>query len=580
MKKASSLDIMRHSASHLMAMAVLQFFPKAKLAIGPSIENGFYYDFDVNRPFTNDDIKKIFKYMHKIQAQNLAFEKEEWPIKKALAYFKKADQPYKVELINDLISKDKKIKVVSIYKTGDFIDLCSGPHVKSTKEINLDAIKLTKVSGAYWRGDEHNKMLQRIYGVAFETKKELDEYLKMLEEAEKRDHKKIGAQMDLFSFHSEAPGEVFWHPKGMIIWNLLENLGKSLRKKHKYQEIQTPILAKKNLWETSGHWEHYKDGMFYFNYEKETYCLKPMDCPFNIKIYSTRPRSYRELPIRYTEIGRIMRNEKSGELNGLFRLRQLTQDDSHIFLTENQIEKEVITLLKMANEYYKVFGIKAQFNLSTRPDDYMGDIKTWDKAEKDLIEALKKAKLPYSIKEGDGAFYGPKIDIDIKDALGRPWQLATIQLDFQLPKRFEIEYVDKDGFKKTPVMIHAAIFGSIERFTGIIIEHYAGAFPCWLAPVQIKVLPIGQNHVKYAQAVNQTLLDEGFRVEIDDRSESIGKKIREAEMQKIPYILIVGEKEVASKTVAVRARSKGDLGAIKLDKFIVNVAKEINTKKI
>ncbi|MCL5795034.1 MAG: threonine--tRNA ligase [Patescibacteria group bacterium] len=460
-RKSVSLEAMRHSCSHLMAMAVLQIFPKAKLAIGPAIDNGFYYDFELNRSLIPQDLKQIEKIMHKIKNHDFKFEKQEWPIKKALDYFKKHNQPYKVELIKDLASDNKKLKTVSIYISGEFIDLCAGPHIKSTKEIG--PFKLLSIAGAYWRGDEKNKMLTRIYGTCFDNEKDLEQYLWQAEEAKKRDHKKIGQELDLFSFHSEAPGAAFWHPKGMIIWNLLEQYGKSIRQHYGYQEIQTPILAKQILWETSGHWEHYKDSMFYFKVENTNYCIKPMDCPFNIKIYQTKPRSYKELPVRYTEIGRIMRNEKSGELNGLFRVRHLTQDDSHIFLSENQIKKEIGILIKMAKSYYKTFGITPKFNLSTRPDDFMGDIKTWDKAEKDLKNVLQAEKVDYKIKEGDGAFYGPKIDIDIEDALGRPWQLATIQLDFQLPGRFKIEYVDNIGTPKTPVLIHAAIFGISNR---------------------------------------------------------------------------------------------------------------------
>lgn len=573
-----NLETMRHSCSHLMAMAVLKFFPKAKLAIGPAIENGFYYDFELDRPLVPQDLKKIEKIMHKIKAQNLEFKKETWPIQKALNFFKKINQPYKVELIKDLVSGNKKLTTVSVYQSGEFIDLCAGPHLKSTGEIG--PFKLLTIAGAYWRGDEKKEMLQRIYGICFETEKEIEKYLWQIEEAKKRDHKKIGLELDLFSFHSEAPGAAFWHPKGMIIWNLLEQYGKSIRQKYDYQEIQTPILAKQILWETSGHWEHYKDSMFYFKVEDTNYCIKPMDCPFNIKIYQTRPRSYRELPVRFTEIGRIMRNEKSGELNGLFRVRHLTQDDSHIFLTEKQIRQEIGILIKMAKSYYKTFGIVPKFNLSTRPDDFMGDIKTWDKAEKDLRDVLKTEKVEYKIKEGDGAFYGPKIDIDIEDALGRPWQLATIQLDFQLPGRFKTEYIDQNGQAKTPVLIHAAIFGTFERFIGIITEHFAGAYPLWLAPVQVKICTISENHRQYAKRVMVELNNRVIRAELDDRNESIGKKIREAEKQKIPYILIIGDKEKQAKTVAVRVRGKGDIGAIKLEKFVKDILQEISTKKI
>jgi threonyl-tRNA synthetase len=424
--------------------------------------------------------------------------------------------------------------------------------------------------------------------VVYESKKELDEYLLQLEEAEKRDHKKLGRELDLYSFHPEAPGSAFWHPKGMIIWNILENLGKSLRQKYKYEEIQTPILAKCGLWKTSGHWDHYKDSMFSFDVEKETYCIKPMDCPFNILIYKKNQRSYRDLPIRYTEIGRVMRNEKSGELNGLLRVRHITQDDSHVFLIKDQVKDEIITLIKMAKEYFQRFNIEPEFFFSTRPEDFMGEIKDWDEAEKDLESALKSEKVKYEVKEKDGAFYGPKIDIDIKDALGRRWQLATIQLDFQLPQRFELEYVDKDGKKKTPVMIHAAIFGAFERFVGIITEHFAGAFPLWLSPVQAVIIPVSEKFNAYAEKINSLLLASDIRSSISGQSETLGKRISESEKQKIPYMLVVGEKEMNSDSVAVRSRDDkkpssakapaGKQEVMKVDEFIEKIKKEISDK--
>ncbi|MFA4998994.1 MAG: threonine--tRNA ligase [Candidatus Paceibacterota bacterium] len=558
------LNTLRHSLSHIMANAVQDLYPGTKLGIGPAIENGFYYDFGLDKNFTPEDLPKIESKMRELIKKNLIFEKEVILKEKAQEIFK--NQPYKLELIKELPEKE-----ITIYKSGEFIDLCSGPHIKSTKEIPSDAFKLQKTAGAYWRGSEKNPMLQRIYGLAFESKKALEDYLKLQQEAEKRDHRKIGEKLDLFSFHSEAPGSAFWHPKGMIIWNELEKLGKDLRKKYGSEEIQTPQLAKKILWETSGHWDHYKDSMFYFDVEKETYCLKPMDCPFNIKIYQTRIRSYKDLPIRYTEIGRVMRNEKSGELFGLFRVRSVTQDDAHIFATKDQIEKEISSLLKMVKEYYKVFKIKPEFFLSTRPDDFMGEIPTWDKAEDNLKNALGKEKIPYGVKEKDGAFYGPKIDINIKDALGRSWQLATIQLDFQLPQRFNVEYVNKEGNRENPVMIHAAIFGSFERFIGILLEHTDGNLPLWLSPEQIWVIPIGLEHKSYAKEIGDKLEEEKFRVEIKDGNETISKKIREGETQKIPYLLVIGDKEKKAKSVAVRERGKGDLGMMKLNKFVEKV---------
>lgn len=560
------IDAIRHSLSHLMASAVSGIYPDARFGIGPTIENGFYYDFDLTGSLTPEDLPKIEKKMREFIRQDLAFEKELVSKEEAREIF--INQPFKLELIEDL--KEEK---VSIYRTGSFIDLCKGPHVKSAKEIPSDAFKLKRISGAYWKGSEKNQMLTRIYGIAFENKEELEEHLKKEIEAERRDHRKLGEKLDLFSLHPEAPGSVFWHPKGMIIWNELERFGKSLRKKYRSQEIQTPQLAKKILWEKSGHWDHYKDSMFSFDVEKETYCLKPMDCPFNIKIYQTKVRSYKELPIRYTEIGRVMRNEKSGEIYGLFRVRGITQDDAHIFATKDQVEKEISLLLKMVKEYYKAFGIKPEFFLSTRPDDFIGEIPDWNKAEENLKNALKKEKISFGTKEKDGAFYGPKIDINIKDALGRSWQLATIQLDFQLPQRFDVEYVDKDGAKKNPVMIHAAIFGSFERFIGILIEHYAGALPFWISPEQVWVVPITDKQKKYAKQVKESLAEAGFRTELKDENDTISKKIREGEMKKIPYLLIIGEKEMKKNTVSVRERGKGDAGEMKLKKFIEKLEK-------
>ncbi len=544
--ESDKLDILRHSTAHILAAAILDMFPEAKFGIGPTIEDGFYYDFDLPRTLIPEDLPLLEEKMRALIAQNLSFEQSEINAKKANDLFKKAKQLYKVELIDNLV-KEEKVKKVTLYKTGPFVDLCRGPHLDSSGEIKPDAFKLLKIAGAYWRGDENNKMLQRIYGTAWESKKDLDDYLRRLEEAEKRDHKKLGRELDLFSFHPEAPGSAFWHPKGMILWNGLEKLGKNLRKKYGYQEIQTPILAKTSLWKTSGHWDHYQDEMFHFrDKNKEEYALKPMDCPFNIKLYQEKPRSYKELPIRYAEIGRVFRNEKSGELNGLLRVQHITQDDSHIFLAVDQVEEEITSLLQMVKEYYDCFGIKPNFSLATRPDDnFMGEIKTWDKAEKNLTGALKKENVGYELKAKDGAFYGPKIDIDMKDALGRKWQLATIQLDFQLPQRFALEYIDSQGKKQTPVMIHAAVFGSFERFIGILTEHYGGAWPVWLAPEQVWVLPIGAKHQAYAQKVADLLKAENIRFVVKDDNETIGKKIRDGENQKIPYLLVVGDKEIS-----------------------------------
>ena len=594
--KQNKLDILRHSTAHVLAAAVLEMFPETKFGIGPNIEDGFYYDFDLPRTLIPEDLPLLEEKMRAIIAQDFPFEKSEVDAKKAIELFEKAGQPYKVELIKDLQAStssannsslsevpqggtESKGKVI-LYKTDGFVDLCRGPHLDSTGEIKPDAFKLIKISGAYWRGSEKNKMLQRIYGTTWESKAELAAYLRKAEKADKRDHKKIGRELDLFTFHPEAPGSAFWHPKGMVIWNELEKLGKSLRKKNGYQEIQTPILAKRILWKTSGHWEHYKDGMFHFKIQEDEYAIKPMDCPFNIKLYQEKSHSYRELPIRYSEIGRVFRNEKSGELNGLLRVQHITQDDAHIFLAPEQVEEEIKMLLKMVREYYGIFKIEPKFFLATRPDEnFMGEIKTWDKAEKNLANALKNEEVQYEIKEKDATFYGPKIDIDIKDALGRKWQLATIQLDFQLPQRFGLEYIDSQGKKKTPVMIHAAVFGAFERFIGIMTEHYAGAFPVWLAPEQVWILPVGSRHEKYAFKVADVLGAGNIRVIVKKESETIGKKIREGETQKIPYLLVVGDKEMTADSVAVRERGKGDLGAMKLKEFIKKILKEIEDKK-
>ena len=574
-EKNEKLEAMRHSLSHIMSMAVEELYPKVGLGVGPVIENGFYQDYDFPEAITPELLPRLEKRMKELIKSNIEFKQHDVGFKEAYELYKY--DPYKTGFIDDVKAMGEK--KASFYKSGKFDNLCAGPHIKSTNEINGEAFKLTKIAGAYWRGDEKNKMLTRIYGIAFAAKDELENYMKMMEEAEKRDHRKLGKELDLFSFHPEAPGSAFWHPKGMVIWNELEKFGKSLRKKYNYLEIQTPILAKSSLWKISGHWDHYKESMFYFDVEKETYCLKPMDCPFNIKIYQTQPRSYKELPIRYTEIGRILRNEKSGELNGLFRVRHLTQDDSHIFLMKNQVAEEISTLIKMTKEYYGVFGIKPEFFLSTRPEGFAGEIKDWDEAEKDLKNALKKEKVEYEIKEKDGAFYGPKIDIDIKDALGRRWQLATIQLDFQLPRKFSLEYVDNDGQKKTPVMIHAAVFGSFERFVGIILEHYAGAFPVWLSPVQVKIVSVGSTHVEFCKKLAMEFKQNDIRVEVDESDETVGNKIRKAVAEKVPYMLVIGDREMASENLAVRDRGEKTTRGIDKQEFMKEIKDKIKERK-
>lgn len=579
-----NIEKSRHSLSHVLAAAVLEMFPEAKLAIGPAIENGFYYDFDLPRTLIPEDLALLEKKMKSIIAGDYIFESRKEPKEKSIEFLKAAKQNYKVELVKglgnmgrsfDSAQDDSGSNTVTFYDIKDaqsgkilFVDLCAGPHVGSTKDLRNIGWKLDKIAGAYWKGDEKNKMLQRIYGLAFESKQELNDFVKNRVEAEQRDHRNLGRELDLFSFHPESPGMPFWHEKGMIIWNILEALGKKIRRKHGYIEIKTPIMAKSSLFKTSGHWEHYKESMFCFDVEKETYCIKPMDCPFNIKIYQTKSRSYRDLPIRFTEIGHCYRNEKSGELAGLFRVREITQDDSHIFIAKEHVKAEIVNLIGMVKEYYGALTLKPEFFLATRPDDFIGEIKTWDGAEKDLIEALKSQKIDYQLKEKDGAFYGPKIDVNIKDVFGRSWQVATIQLDFQLPGRFGCEYTDESGKMKTPVLIHAAVFGSFERMIGILIEHFGGAFPAWLAPIQAIVLSITDRHIGYAQKVAEEMMEGGVRVSVDDRSESVGRKIREAEMQKIPFMLIVGDKEIAESKVALRKYGEGDKGKMEVDKLL------------
>ena len=582
------VEPLRHSLAHLMAYAVQEMFPGTNFGIGPVIENGFYYDFDfgIAKPRETpasdagaqretarnvigpDDMPKIEKRMREFVRQNLVFKKE--VISKDAAKKIFADQPYKLELIEELAED-----TISTYESGDFIDLCRGPHVKNTKEIPPDAFRLTKIAGAYWRGSEKNTMLTRVYGVAFGSKQELDKYLRMQTEAEKRDHRKLGAQLDLFSFHDIAPGAAFWHPKGMVIIKELEKFWREIHEKLGYLETSTPILVKKEIFETSGHWEHYKENMFVFELEGHTYALKPMSCPESTLIYLSRVRSYRDLPLRLSEIGRLHRFELSGVLAGLFRVRQLTMDDAHIYCAPEHLQKEIASVLKLVKEFYRRFGFKAQFFLAARPDDSMGDEKLWQKAEKALTFALKQNKLPYEVKPKDGAFYGPKIDIHITDALGRSWQMATLQLDFQMPLRFQLSYIDQKGRKQQPIMIHRAIFGSFERFIGILLEHFAGNLPLWLAPEQLWIIPIGSSHKKYAKEIAEKLAPLNLRLRVNDANETIGKKIRGGEIQKIPYILVVGDKEMQKKTVRVRAHGKGDIGEIKISSFAAKLGAEL-----
>lgn len=565
-----------HTTSHIMAQAVKRLFPNAKLAIGPSIENGFYYDFDVEKPFSEEDLRAIEEEMKKIIKEDLELERFELPREEALKLMNDKEEPYKVELINDLPEGE----VISFYKQGDFTDLCRGPHLPTTGAVK--AVKLLTSSGAYWRGDEHNKMLQRIYGISFPKASQLDEYLNMLEEAKKRDHRKLGKELDLFFFDETAPGMAYWMPKGFKMMNILIDLWRKEHEKRGYLEFSGPQLNSSELWKTSGHWDHYKEDMFVLtDSDGKEQALKPMNCPNAIKIFASKLRSYKDLPLRFNDIDVIHRNEKSGQLNGLFRVRMFRQDDAHNFITEDQIGSEIKDIVEIAKYLYGIFGLDFELTLSTRPDDYMGDIELWNKAEANLRTVLDElcGEGQYRINEGDGAFYGPKIDIKMKDCLGREWQMGTVQVDFQLPLRFNLSYIDSNGEKKTPILIHRALFGSFERFIGIITEHYAGAFPVWLAPVQVKVLPISDNQKEYANKVVCELESKGIRVELDDRQEKIGYKIREAQLQKVPYMLILGEKEVETGSVGVRARKEGDIGAMKIENFISKIEEEVKNFK-
>lgn len=573
-----NLETIRHSFAHVLAAAVYQMFPEAKFGIGPTIENGFYYDFELPRTLIPEDLEIIEGKMKDIIKSDVKFEKKEVEVSEAKKFFEEAKQPYKIELIEDLKAEEKK--KVTIYKSGDFVDLCSGPHVESTKDLNPKAFKLTSIAGAYWRGNENNAMLQRIYGVAFEKEEDLKKFLAQEEEAKKRDHRVIGKAMDLFSFHEEAPGMPFWHGNGVIIFDTLVDRWRKIQESHGYLEIRLPDLLDQGLWVKSGHYDHYKDGMFFTGEKENKLALRPMDCPGAILYYQEKLHSYHEMPIRLSELGTVYRKEQSGELHGLMRVQHITQDDAHIFISEEMIEDEVIEVLKIMDEIYKPFDMKHEIFLSTKPDNAMGDIKTWQKAENALKSALKQNKTNYSIKEKDGAFYGPKIDIHLKDSLGRTWQTGTIQLDFFMPERFKLKYIDQNGKEKTPVMIHRALMGSLERFIGILIEHYGGLFPLWLAPEQVRILPISDKFNDYAQKALEELVAADIRAKIDDSNESLGKKIRNAELEKVPYMFIVGEKEKKAGTVSVRHHSKGDLGTKKLEEILKILVGEIKEKKI
>ncbi|MCI5566547.1 MAG: threonine--tRNA ligase [Veillonellaceae bacterium] len=566
---------LRHTASHVMAQAIKRLYKdeKVQLAIGPSIENGFYYDIDMERRLTDADLKDIEKEMSRIVKENLPLERHEVSREDALKMFSEKGESYKVQLINDL----PEDATISLYTQGEFTDLCAGPHVLSTGKVK--AFKLQSIAGAYWRGDEHNKMLQRIYGTAFEKKSDLDDYLHMLEEAAKRDHRKLGKQLDLFSIHEEGPGFPFFHPNGMAIRNELINYWREVHRRYGYQEVRTPMILNRKLWETSGHWDHYKENMYFTKIDGEDYAVKPMNCPGGMLVYKTQPRSYRDLPLRLAELGLVHRHEKSGELHGLFRVRNFTQDDAHLFITPDQIDKEIQHTINLFDEVYNTFGLSYTAELSTRPENSMGSDEIWEKATAALQNALENRGLEYVVNEGDGAFYGPKIDFHLRDSIGRTWQCGTIQLDMLLPEKFELEYTGEDGEKHRPIMLHRVVYGSLERFIGILIENYAGAFPVWMAPVQAKVLPITDGQSEYAHEVWQKLFDLGLRVEMDLRNEKIGYKIRECQVKKVPYQLVVGGKEAEEGTVSVRKYGEKVSETMKLDDFISYIQEKIASKE-
>jgi len=567
------LATVRHSTSHVMAQAVKRLFPQVKVAIGPAIEDGFYYDFAKAEPFAPEDLPRIEGVMREIVASDLPFERIEMPRTEAIAFFRERGEPYKVEILEGIDAER-----VSLYSQGDFIDLCRGPHVKSTGQIRV--FKLLSSSGAYWRGDEKNPMLWRIYGTAWLTAEELDQYVWRLEEAKKREHRKLGRELDLFVFHDIAPGAPFWLPNGMVIFRQLEQFWREVHDARGYLETSTPILVNKKLWEQSGHWEHYNENMFKLDVEEQTFSLKPMNCPESTYVYRHALRSYRDLPLRVAEIGRLHRNERSGTLTGLFRVRQITMDDAHIYCRPDQVQDEITAVLTLVREFYKILDLEPTFKLATRPPTYLGTVEQWDAAERALHEALRGNGLAYELTPGDGAFYGPKIDIDIQDILARKWQLATIQLDFQQPERFGLEYIDADGRPKRPVMVHRAIFGSYERFIGILTEHFAGAFPAWLAPVQARVIPISEKHGAYARTVHERLRSARVRAELDDRNEKLGYRIRDAQLRKVPYMLVVGEREAQNHTVSLRHRTGEDLGPQPLDHVVADLLREISTRSV
>ena len=563
---------LRHTASHILAQAVKRLWPEAKLAIGPAIDKGFYYDIDMEHTLTPEDLGKIEKEMSRIVKENLPITKSVMPRQEAIEFFKAKNEDYKVELIQDL----PEDAVISCYSQGDFIDLCAGPHVASTGKVK--AFKLQSIAGAYWRGDEKNKMLQRIYGTAFEKKEELDAYLHMLEEAAKRDHRKLGKELGLFVIKEEGPGFPFFLPKGMALRNELENFWREVHHDFEYDEIRTPIILNKHLWETSGHWDHYRENMYTTIIDDEEYAIKPMNCPGGILVYQNEMHSYRDLPLRYAELGLVHRHELSGALHGLFRVRALTQDDAHVFMLPEQMQSELMKVIELFDRIYSQFGLKYHVELSTKPDNAMGDDAIWEAATEALRNAIEAKGIDYVINPGDCAFYGPKLDYHIEDSLGRTWQCGTIQLDMNLPERFNVEYIGEDGQKHRTIMIHRACFGSMERFIGILTEHYAGAFPTWMAPVQVKVLPISEKHVEYANQLAKQMRHDYVRVEVDDRNEKIGYKIRQAQMEKVPYMLVVGDKEMEDNSVNVRKHGGDELGTVSFDEFFNSIKIEIKER--
>lgn len=567
-------QIFWHTASHIMAYAIQGLYPDTKFAIGPSTETGFYYDLDLEHRFVEEDFKAIEDKMKEIAKKDLPVERIEISREEALKYFKEKGQDYKVELIEDLPADEK----ITMYKIGDFLDLCKGPHLLSTKKIK--AIKLLSIAGAYWRGDSNNKMLQRLYGIAFEKQSQLEEYITRREEAEKRDHRKLGKELDLFSMHEEGPGFPFFHPNGMILRNNLLNWWRGVLEENGYGEILTPIILNEALWHRSGHWDHYKDNMYFTKIDDGDYAVKPMNCPGSILVYNSNNHSYRDLPIRLAEYGIVHRHELSGALHGLFRVRTFTQDDAHVYCLFSQVKDEVFKMIDLADYLYSTFGFKYSIELSTRPDDYMGELDAWNLAEKSLKEALEEKNLPYTINEGDGAFYGPKIDFHLEDAIGRTWQCGTIQLDFQLPENFDLTYVDENGERQRPVMLHRALLGSVERFMGILIEHFAGKFPLWLSPVQVEVIPVSDKFKDFAESIADKLHAAGLRVHLDGRAEKVGYKIREAQVKKINYMLVIGEKEETSGKLSVRKRNGEEVQDVDVDEFIASLKEEIKNKTI